>query len=156
MYCVMRVGCSFAVGGLLAAFATACGGEESDPTATAPSNPHPPRVSALRYSPKPFSDDMTEMTVRFTTTAHPDVVDGYSVHLVTGIDHHGSGCYPEWEAIGPPRHEGTGGTYTMTLDSNSVFVEDTFFCPGRAVLTVRTPGDTVARKLSFRILSARD
>ena len=43
---------------------TACGGSGDETLATQPR----PGVSFLEYSPKPFSKDMTEMTVRFTTT----------------------------------------------------------------------------------------
>jgi hypothetical protein len=97
------------------------------------------------------------MTVRFTTTGPAGPSRGYQVYLVTGVGENSKGCYPEWESLGLPIKGGVGRTYTVTLDSNSIFDEDTYFCTGRALLVVRTRYldgvvDRPMRKISFRIL----
>jgi hypothetical protein len=153
-----------AAGSALVFALAACGGEEEPGgRPTTPRRP-PAGVSSLSYSPKPFSDDMHEMTVRFTTTGRAGGGREYIVYLTTGIDYHGSGCYPEWESMESPMRGGVGKTYSVVLDTDAVFDEDTFFCPGKAQLVVRTQyieggsgtlEPRLMRKLEFRILPRR-
>jgi hypothetical protein len=64
--------------------------------------------------------------------------------------------------MGLPIRGDAGRTYTVELDSNAFGDEETFFCPGRALLFVRTQKSDgyenkrrMMRKLSFRILPPR-
>ena len=137
----------------------ACGGRTDESSS--------PGVSFLDYSPKPFTKDMDEMTVRFTTTGPAgDSLSGnaYSVWVSTGKDHRDNDCYDEFSSETKVPGE-PGKTYVqdiqMTVEGTTDYDEDRSYqaCVGRAEIVVALDRDCcrpkVMRTLSFRVLPAR-
>ena len=116
---------------------SACGGDgDAQEQAQTPSvKPARPGVSALSYSPKPFSKDMTEMRVRFTTTGPAGPGRRYQAWLWTGLDKgDDERCYPEYESFEVIRGK-PGGTYEVTLAPDDEYGP---MCAGHAQLVVWT------------------
>lgn len=139
----------------LALLAAGCGGSTDESSS--------PGVSFLDYSPKPYSKDMSLMTVSFTTTGPAGPGREYQVWLFTGNDNRDRHCYSEWAPYDGVPGE-AGKTYTQTLETWGSFSDgEAGACFGRAELVVWTQradagvavGRKDMRKLSLRILPVR-
>jgi hypothetical protein len=147
-----------------------CGGSDAKSESTEAAEPGSPGVSFLDYSPKPFSKDMTEMTVQFTTTGPADDGPsdrGYFVWVFTGLNNRDERCYPEFSATEGVRGE-PGKTYVQVIQMTTPDTDrdnpgpDVHACSGRAKLVVWTgdnggccPPRKVMRDVSFRVLPPR-
>lgn len=122
-------------------------------------------VSALSYAPKPFYDDLTHMTVRFTTTGRTRPGREYFVVLeVFGRDQdcQFATVYPD-DYNKPRVLGGQGKNYVVTLGAKkSSFGLYEYFCRGPARLRVgsnliRSPTRRTVRfhrTINFRIFHA--
>ena len=122
--------------------------------------PMPPGVSSLSYSPKRISKDMTEMAVRFSTTAPAGPGLEYTAWLFAGEDARDQQCYSEFGPVDAVPGE-VGKTYEQVIH---LVAEGQHACMGRARLLVwiqerSNPGVPLGgvayRETSFEILPAR-
>ena len=151
---------------VLAVLAVSCGGDgdgsavEQTPVEQTPVLPPIPGVSSLSYSPKRISKDMTEMTVRFSTTAPAGPGLEYTAWLFAGEDARDQQCYSEFGPVDAVPGE-VGKTYEQVIH---LVAEGQHACMGRARLLVwiqerSNPGVPLGgvayRETSFEILPAR-
>lgn len=137
-----------------------CGGDSGTETTLGPSA----GVSFLDYSPRPFYKDMTELTVRLTTTgpAGSDPPGNtYVIWVESGKDKRDTDCYREFASdIGGPGE--SGKTYAQVIRMTTKVPTDSggerrlhaCFGRGRIVVEAGEPPQ-IMRTLPFRILPPR-